>query len=161
MASKGKCNVDEIKVGAVQMMRNGLYTVWVRCPLTAAVSIATLKKIGIGWTFAKVELLKARPVQCFKCWAFGHVRFSCTANIDRSNSCFNCGREGHSLRNCRSPPHCVICAAEGRRDDHRLGSNLCEASKEKPRRGRPRFNVSESIVPGRRTDNETEMDNDV
>lgn len=132
VTSEGKCDAADIKIGNIQPMRNGLNTVWVRCPISAAVVIAAKKSVRLGWTFVRVELLKSRPMQCFKCWGFGHVRFSCTSTIDRSNLCFNCGGEGHSLRECRSPSRCVVCESAGCNSDHRMGSAPCEASRRKP-----------------------------
>ncbi|KMQ89040.1 reverse transcriptase [Lasius niger] len=135
IASEGKCEEVDIKIGRIQPMRNGLSTIWARCPLSAAAVIAQRKRVRMGWTFVKVELLKSRPMQCFKCWGFGHVRFSCTSTIDRSNLCFNCGGEGHSLRDCRSPSHCVVCESTGSKSDHKMGSALCESNRKKP--GKP------------------------
>ncbi|KMQ84329.1 gag polyprotein [Lasius niger] len=139
-------------------MRNGLGTVWARCPLAAATTIAARKKVNIGWTVVRVELLQARPIQCFKCWGFGHVRFACTSSVDRSRSCFNCGKEGHSLRDCQLPSYCVVCAAEGKGSNHRLGSTLCEANR-KPKRPRP--GALKSTMLGRRKSNDNNTDNEL
>ncbi|KMQ87926.1 hypothetical protein RF55_12668 [Lasius niger] len=125
IAAEGKCGVDEVKVGSILPMRNGMNTIWARCPLVAASAIASKRKVRIGWSLVKVELLNTRPVQCYKCWRHSHVRFACTSSVDRSRSCFNCGKEGHALRECQMPPHCVLCFDEGRSCDHRLGSALC------------------------------------
>lgn len=46
----------------------------------------------IGWTVVKVELLKARPLQCFKCWEVGHLKSQCSSRIDRSGLCYRCGQ---------------------------------------------------------------------
>lgn len=46
--------------------------------------IANKKKIKIGWTIVGVTLLKARPLQCFRCWHYGHVKDRCRSQIDRS-----------------------------------------------------------------------------
>lgn len=113
VASEGKCEEEDIKIGRIQPMRDGLNTIWARCPISAATVIASKKKVRMGWTYVKVELLRARPMQCYKCWSFGHVRYSCTSIINRSRSCFNCGGEGHALRDCQLPPRCVVCEAEG------------------------------------------------
>ncbi|KMQ91737.1 reverse transcriptase, partial [Lasius niger] len=132
IASEGNCEEGDIRIGRIQPMRNGLSTIWAKCPLSAAAVIAQKNRVRMGWTFVRVELLKSRPTQCFKCWGFGHVRFSCTSTIDRSNLCFNCGGEGHSLKDCRSPSHCVVCESAGSKCDHKMGSALCESNEKKP-----------------------------
>lgn len=111
-------------------MNNGLYTVWAQCPLAAALKISASRKLQIGWTVARVELLKKRPVQCYRCWRFGHLKTDCNATVDRSSSCYGCGEAGHSIRNCNSPPRCIVCAKEGRDGNHRLGSSRCQLIKE-------------------------------
>ncbi|KMQ92618.1 reverse transcriptase [Lasius niger] len=136
IASEGKCEEADIRIGNIQPMRNGLSTVWARCPISAAAVISQRKRVRLGWTFVKVELLKTRPTQCFKCWGFGHVRFSCTSTIDRSNHCFNCGGEGHPLKDCKSPSHCVVCESAGSNSGHRMGSALCDTNRKKPGKSR-------------------------
>lgn len=101
-------------------------TVWARCPLAAAIQVASEEKIRIGWTVARVELLKARPTQCYRCWQYGHVRSACTAKEDYSNACFNCGNHGHAMRECRAKPYCVLCGGKSRNPEHRSDSNICE-----------------------------------
>lgn len=108
-------------------MNNGLFTVWVQCPLSAAIKVVNLKKVKIGWTLARVDLLENRPVQCFKCWRFGHIRMACMAKEDHSGHCFKCGEAGHLARTCNCPPFCKVCSLEGRNPNHRVGSYLCKA----------------------------------
>ncbi|RLU15159.1 hypothetical protein DMN91_012153 [Ooceraea biroi] len=64
------------------------HTAWVQCPLAAANSVAAAGYLRLGWTMVRVELLRSRPTQCFKCWHFGHVRSKCTATVDRDRNCF-------------------------------------------------------------------------
>lgn len=123
------CLDEDIRVGVIRPMANGLFTVWVQCPLSAAVKVANLGKVRIGWTSARVDLLGARPTQCFRCWQFGHLRHSCQSKDDYSGLCFRCGGGGHAARNCNAPPNCKICSVAGRASSHRLGSNLCPAVK--------------------------------
>lgn len=134
----GKCATSEIKVGNIRRMNNGLGTVWVQCPLATAIRITNLGKIRIGWTTVKAELLKARPVQCFKCWEFGHISYACKNQVDRRGSCFNCGKVGHNAQACVESPCCMVCKDKGRDTDHRIGGTLCNA-----------INITGSI-PGRR-----------
>lgn len=56
-AQNGGCNEEEVKVGAIRPMNNGLHTVWAQCPLGAAINTANKKRVKIGWTLARVDLL--------------------------------------------------------------------------------------------------------
>lgn len=111
-------------------MANGLFSVWVQCPLRAANKVAQKKRIKIGWTVARVELLMARPTQCYRCWQYGHLRHDCKAQVDRSRCCYRYGQEGHAARECVNLPRCALCEEKGRNGEHRLGTAQCEASKE-------------------------------
>lgn len=44
----GECVEADVKVGYIRPMNNGLFSVWARCPLGAAIKLANLKKISIG-----------------------------------------------------------------------------------------------------------------
>lgn len=129
VAYYGECSEEEVKVGPIRPMNNGLFTVWAQCPLGAAIKTANNKMVKIGWTQARVILLEARPVQCFKCWRIGHVRFACTFGEDFSRHCFRCGGTEHRAGNCNLPPSCRICLLDGRDPNHRLGSNFCKADR--------------------------------
>lgn len=54
----GGCLAEDIRVGMICPMANGLFTVWVQCPLSAAVKIANMGKVRIGWTSARVDLFQ-------------------------------------------------------------------------------------------------------
>lgn len=153
VASEGKCEEEDIKIGQIKSMRNGLNTFGPGA-LFRRPRLSRLKR-GMGWTYVKVELLRARPMQCYKCWSFGHVRYSCTSIIDRSRSCFNCGGEGHALRDCHFPSRCVVCEAEGKSGDHRMGSALCDTNK-KP--GKARSNAPGRAVTERRAGKTTKSE---
>lgn len=107
VAMAGKCRVDEVKVGTIRAMTNGLYSAWVQCPLSAAITASQPGKIHIGWTVARVELLKARPTLCYRCWGKGHVQAQCRSKTDRSCACYRCGEEGPP-GNWMSKP-CGVC----------------------------------------------------
>jgi len=106
-------------------MNNGLYTVWIRCPLNAAIKMANYKKIRLGWTLVRVNLLEPRPIQCFKCWRYGHLKNSCTSKFDHTESCFNCGGSDHKVGVCKLPAKCMACLDDGKDANHRLGSAQC------------------------------------
>lgn len=127
------CTGEEVKVGPIRPLNNGLYTVWVQCPLSAALKIATGKKIKISWTLARVDLLDAKPVQCFKCCRFGHVRQAYISEEDLSGHCFRCGGRDYLARNCSLPPFCKICFSEGKDPKHRLGSICCSMERKTSR----------------------------
>lgn len=145
VAESSGCLPTEVTAGPIFKMVNGLGSVWVRCPLAAAVKLASFNKIRIGWTFARIELLQLRPTQCFRCWNYGHMRNKCKAEKDRSMACFRCGEDGHSARQCTSPPRCVVCEQAGRPSGHRMGSVNCGAVPARRVRGQS------TSVPDRRS----------
>lgn len=135
ISNLGGCTLDQIKLGSLKIMRNGLGTVWARCPLEAAIKLAELGPIRLGWTCISVELLQARKLQCFKCMEFGHVKTKCTNEIDRSTLCYKCGQNGHIARDCIEPPSCVLCREKGYDSKHRIGSSTCLATTKQVGRG--------------------------
>ncbi|XP_011707939.1 PREDICTED: uncharacterized protein LOC105462786 [Wasmannia auropunctata] len=126
VANTGGCNVENVKMGSFRITRNGMRTVWLQCPLWAATKLAELGNLRVGWSTSRVELLKQRPLQCFKCFAVGHVRDRCPSKVDRSGNCFNCGESGHVARNCGKPPSCSVCKERNLRHDHRAGLDVCQ-----------------------------------
>ncbi|XP_011684316.1 PREDICTED: cellular nucleic acid-binding protein-like [Wasmannia auropunctata] len=112
--------------------------------------LAQAGSLRVGWSTTKVDLLKKRPVQCYKCLATGHVRERCPSDVDRSLSCFNCGTAGHLARECNRPPTCPICREAGRRYDHRAGSEECPPCP-------PKRNASMSPRPQRTPANRSDV----
>jgi len=104
----GDCLASEIRVSPFRPMRDGLNLAWIKCPLVAAIKLAKMGRLNIGWSVARVEMMQSRPVQCYKCWHFGHVRNKCESAMDRTNHCFKCGNPNHTSYNCLSDPYCVI-----------------------------------------------------
>lgn len=111
---------EEIKVGAVRKLNNVLCTIWLQCPLKLATKLVNKDKIKVGWTMAKIEMLKARPVQCYRYWASGHLKSECKLNIDRVGACFRCGERGHPARQCVNIAHCVVCQENEIDNNHSL-----------------------------------------
>lgn len=109
MAENGGCSPDVVKIGPIYNMRNGLRLTTVSCPLASAIKIASIGKIRLGWTMVKVELLRERPIQCFRCWEFGHIGARCESQTERYGACFNCGQAGHKVNECHENACCPVC----------------------------------------------------
>ncbi|XP_048479019.1 uncharacterized protein LOC125488950 [Plutella xylostella] len=130
IANAGECQAADIKVGEIRQARSGLNSAWVWCPLSAVRKLAAAKRIRVGWASARVEVLAARPMQCYRCLETGHVRRQCPNSVDRSDRCYTCGETGHRANQCRADrPKCPLCADLGRPSDHRLGSKRCTTPK--------------------------------
>lgn len=114
------------KVGRIRKARDGMGQIWIQCPSTMAARICAENKIRIGWSWAKIEILKKRPLKCYKCLATGHVRQNCYSEIDRKGTCFNCGETGHHIGECRNRSYCPQCYEKGLSYMHRTGSYACD-----------------------------------
>lgn len=128
VAETGGCSMGEVGIGDLKATPSGLMAVWARCPKSAADKVAKAGKIKVGWTMAKVETLKARPLQCHKCLCFGHVMAHCPAEEDRSNNCYRCGHPGHRATDYIAPPKGQLCVSKGRDASHRLDGPACPLS---------------------------------
>lgn len=126
------CTKQGLKISAIAPMRNGLNMTWIQCPLEIAIKLANkYRRIPLGWSIARIELLEARPIQCFKCWAFGHAQGNCKSDISRLSHCFKCGKDNHKVLNCKNSFRCLFCQDIGKNMSHKMGSSLCEALKSK------------------------------
>ncbi|XP_037301490.1 uncharacterized protein LOC119191721 [Manduca sexta] len=136
LSSAGECTLEAVKVGQIRPDRSGLGSVWVKVPVRAAQKIKA-GRLRIGWTVARVTVLEARPMRCYRCLEHGHVQNACDGPTDRSDLCYRCGKPGHKARQCEEKPNCVLCAAAGKPAGHQVGGKKCAASSQKTRR-RPR-----------------------
>lgn len=73
LAMKGDGDPKEIKVGTIRPMNNGLNMVWAQGPIEVMLKASSEGKLKIGWTVARIDLLKNRPSQCYRCWERGHI----------------------------------------------------------------------------------------
>ncbi|XP_046428388.1 uncharacterized protein LOC124183671 [Neodiprion fabricii] len=128
LAKQGGCGSQEIREGPPRRTASGLFSAWVQCPLRAATTVAAKGRIKIGWTIARVELLEARPRQCYRCWGFGHIGTACTAPAARGRAFFRFRSEGHQTRGCTSTPKCTVRDSKGKNSAHRMGSGRCASS---------------------------------
>jgi len=119
------CDAEEIRVGTIRESRGRCGSAWVQAPAIAGVPAAEAGNIKVGWCTARVDLLKGRPLRCFRCLAPGHAQRRCPCPEDRSRCCFNCGREGHTAAGCRVKPSCPSCREKGRKTSHRIGGVGC------------------------------------
>ncbi|XP_028030638.1 uncharacterized protein LOC114243372, partial [Bombyx mandarina] len=146
IASQGNCALAHVKVGELRSTYSGARTAWARCPVQAAILLATPPsgkpantpgRLRVGWIMAQVQLQEARPWRCLRCFGTGHGLAKCPSTVDRSGLCFRCGQSGHKAATCTAVPHCVLCDAAKRQADHRAGGPACRSapSSTKRRRG--------------------------
>lgn len=135
VAEKGTCQSYEIQAGEIRGASESQGSLWLKLPLAAAKKAAEGGTLQVGWTRAKIALLEARPLRCFRCLEKGHVREKCPGSQDRSDKCYRCGGSGHIARECAAPPRCPICVDLGRKADHALGSQQCAPRRKKGRTG--------------------------
>lgn len=123
----GGCPIADVRIGPIRTLNNGQGMVWAQLPVTAAANLVDIERIRLGWTMARVELLKTRPLQCFRCWKYGHVQNMCHSAVDRRDACFKCGQLGHMFSKCQNMAHCMACQDLGPKASHRLGGPHCVA----------------------------------
>lgn len=85
-------------------------SVIIRCPVAVANNLTITGCLLIGWTFASVQLLEARPLQCYRCLEKGHIRQRCYTDVDCNGLCYLCGEFGHVANGCSAKPHCPVCS---------------------------------------------------
>lgn len=126
LAKIGGCQVDMIECSEIRSFRGSLGVAWVQCPARIALKVKEQgESIVIGWSRVKVEVLKPRPIQCFKCLAAGHTYQRCPSDEDRRDCCRKCGQRGHYAKWCSNPVNCPICEKKGKPSKHRPGSVNC------------------------------------
>lgn len=71
----------------VRTGQNGFRTCRVDVPVEVAARLARLGRISVTWTLCRVKVLPATPLQCHKCFKFGHLQRECKEDVDRQNTC--------------------------------------------------------------------------
>jgi hypothetical protein len=92
VAEAGGCSAGKVSAGVLRFATRGIGSVRLRCPLVVArKKIMKGGRPKVGWTRAKVHLLPAREIQCYRCLETKHVVRGCKSKIDRSALCYRCG----------------------------------------------------------------------
>ncbi|XP_046972473.1 uncharacterized protein LOC124539220 [Vanessa cardui] len=126
IAEASGCSTENITVGSIRRSPMALGMAHVRCPLAAVRKLVTTSRIRVGWGSARVEVLEARPLYCFRCLEKGHVGQTYPNGADRSDRCFACGERGHRASQCTAKSlRCPLCSDVGRPSAHRLGAKTC------------------------------------
>lgn len=136
VSEMGTFDCDTIRVGPINRALNGQNTTVIRCPLSLANKLARLKKIQLGWTMSRINMLPERALTCFRCLERGHTRAECRSSVDRSDLCYRCGGLGHKVQGCHLPIRCPVCFDAGHAHNHRLGSLACNPRGRKNPSGR-------------------------
>lgn len=117
VAEAGGCREDEVRCGKPR----GPTVFLAQYPMVAALRIAKVGGIKVGWIRATVELLPDRPLRCHRCLELGHVRARCSSEVSREDRRFRCGGAGHRAGECAAAPNCPLCADKGSQATHVLG----------------------------------------
>ncbi|XP_026675515.1 uncharacterized protein LOC113465236 [Ceratina calcarata] len=143
---------EKIILGPIRANKKGTATVWCKCSETLAYKFLSKQVARIGWSTARFLPLENRPSQCYKCWAYGHVRGRCTSDIDMAGWCYKCGQDGHPSNECKKDnPTCKLCERNKYDSKHRMGSITCASyinfkkSAQKPQTS----STNPSNVPGK------------
>lgn len=126
LADKCDTDIDQIKVGAIRSTRNGGRVAWATLPLEAALKLEN-SELKLGWSLARFEVMGNRPLQCFRCWEFGHSKYNCN-KVDRSNNCFKCSEPGHLAKDCNARLSCIVCKEAKFESSHRIGGRFCQSA---------------------------------
>lgn len=118
----GDCERGEIRVGSIRRNRQGEGDIWVRCPWSSANELCKMR-IRIGWVGARIEIMEPSPLQCYRCWEYGHVKVQCKNKTNRAKNCYRCG---HRAAQCGEMPQCALCKEKDVTYNHRMDSRDCQ-----------------------------------
>lgn len=126
IASATGCARNDLRCGRIRRGPAGVGSLWLQCPLEVAVQLARARGVEVGWSRVAVELLRDRPLRCYRCLEVGHVGARCTSEVDRSGRCYRCGSTGHKVEGCEARvPRCPLCVDKGKPYQHGLGAAGC------------------------------------
>ncbi|CAH0407318.1 unnamed protein product [Chilo suppressalis] len=126
MAGKG-CTANKVTVGEIRPGPGGARFVVVRCQVGPAKKVVLEGTLKVGWSLARVRVLDARPMHCYRCMRKGHTAQRCPSGMARSQLCYRCGIAGHKAAECRAVPHCAVCEGTGRSSGHVMRSRRCDS----------------------------------
>lgn len=127
VARYGGCEMTEVTPGGIRRNRLGEGDIWIRCPWSSANELNRRGRIRIGWVGARVDLMDPTPMQCFRCWEYGHMKAQCRNMNDRIGKCYRCGGEGHKASQCEDAPSCILCKERRAPYNYRIGNRECYA----------------------------------
>lgn len=146
IAEKVGCSTDDIQLGNIVKGPRGQGNLWAKIPLERVYKVIDDGYIRVGWSRARVELLRQRPLRCFRCLEQGHVKETCQNAVDRSGKCYRCNSRNHNARGCTATPRCPLCIDLNRTHNYVLGSEQCAP---KPKRIQGRQVQQETSLPQR------------
>ncbi|KAG0415313.1 hypothetical protein HPB47_007499 [Ixodes persulcatus] len=91
-------------IGIVEVKRLGKTSPVVRVTFAGEQAPQHVK---VGLVRTEVIPYRARPLQCYKCYKFGHIAAACTTN---SQLCHRCGKSHDGM--CEGAPYCVNCEGD-------------------------------------------------
>ncbi|XP_017888502.1 uncharacterized protein LOC108629980 [Ceratina calcarata] len=117
---------QEVKVGSIRRNLRGSSSVSVKCKKETALKLLAAGRMRMGWSDVKIIEADARPLQCYRCWEYGHLSGACKSQIDRSTWCYKCGNKEHIASEClETNMTCRLCEERKLAADHRMGSHAC------------------------------------
>ncbi|TGZ32063.1 hypothetical protein DBV15_12215 [Temnothorax longispinosus] len=126
LSKMGRCSPGKVRVGEIRRPPRGLGTVWAQCPISVANAAIEEGGVEMGWVKARLEVLRPRPLRCFRCLEVGHTKLECASSVDRGSWCYQFGDVGHRANLCRAAsPRCPLCADSGAPAGHWLGGERC------------------------------------
>lgn len=75
---------ENIKISSIKTTNDGRNVAWISCPANTAEKVNRYG-LDIGWGKIRANKMLPKPVQCYRCFEFGHVRNTCKSHTDRSS----------------------------------------------------------------------------